>query len=109
MMAINDIEKPLYYIKHKENNGMDVIKLLRQTTFDTFENSFYNLSDSQIDKLSSWVKEVSTPFKYGKRTHLNLDYRNAGSKIYDMTSHVENQRFYSSGDARKYANPRLYL
>ncbi len=75
----------------------------------TFEKSFYNLSESQIDKLSSWLKEVSTPFKYGKRTHLNLDYRNAGSRIYDLTKYVEKQRFYSSGDARKYVDNTLAM
>ena len=49
MMAINDIEIPLYYIKYKENNGIDLIKLLRKTTFETFENSFLKRLSKEIE------------------------------------------------------------
>ena len=73
----------------------------------TFEDGFYKLSDTQYKRVSNWVKEIKTPFKYGKRTHLNLDYRISGLKTYDLKKHVETQRFYSSGDARKYVDNTL--
>ncbi len=75
----------------------------------TFEDVYYKLDDIQLDKLSDWIKEVQTPFKYGKRTHLNLDYRIAGLNTYDLTKFVANQRFYSSGDARKYVDNTLEM
>ena len=40
IMAINDIENPLYYLKCEKNDGIEVIKLLRKITFDSFENYF---------------------------------------------------------------------
>ena len=49
MMAINDIEKPLHYIKYKQNNGIDLIKLLRKKTFETFEASFLNILSKDIE------------------------------------------------------------
>lgn len=73
----------------------------------TFEDAFYNLSDTQFKRVSDWIKEVQTPFKYGKRIHLNLDYRISGSITYDFKDSVETQRFYSSGDARKYVDNTL--
>jgi hypothetical protein len=73
----------------------------------TFEDEYFKLTDTQINRVSEWIREVPTPFKYGKRTHLNLDYRIAGSTTYDFQEHVENQRFYSSGDARKYVDNTL--
>ena len=73
----------------------------------TFEEAYCNLSDTQFKRISDWIKEVSTPFKFGKRKHLNLDYRISGLKTYDFSKYVENQRFYSSGDARKYVDNTL--
>lgn len=75
----------------------------------TFENEYFKLTDIQIKKVSEWIKEVATPFKYGKRTHFNLDYRIAGLTTYDLREHVKNQRFYSSGDARKYVDNTLEM
>lgn len=75
----------------------------------TFEDAYFKLKDTQINRVSEWIKEVPTPFKYGKRTHLNLDYRIAGSNTYDLKKRVENQRFYSSGDARKYVDNTLEM
>ena len=49
MMAINDIEKPLHYIKYKQNNGIDLIKLLRKKTFETFEDSFLKILSKEIE------------------------------------------------------------
>ena len=39
-MALNDIEKPLMYIKYKENNGIETIKLLRKNIIKLFEKNF---------------------------------------------------------------------
>lgn len=73
----------------------------------TFEDEYFKFTDTQMKKASEWIKEVPTPFKYGNRTHLNLDYRIAGSTTYDLQEHVQNQRFFSSGDARKYVDNTL--
>lgn len=73
----------------------------------TFEEAYGKLSDTQFKRICEWVKEESTPFKYGKRIHFNLDYRVSGSKVYNLASHVVNQRYYSSGDARKYVDNTL--
>ena len=75
----------------------------------TYEEAYFKLSDTQIKRVSNWIKEVSTPFRYGKRTHLNLDYRIAGSTTYELKERIENQRFYSSGDARKYIDNTLEM
>jgi hypothetical protein len=75
----------------------------------TFEDPYEKLSDTQYNRISGWIKEVPTPFKYGKRIHLNLNYPVAGSKIYKFSEKVENQRFYSSGDARKYVDNTLEM
>lgn len=75
----------------------------------TFEDEYFKLSDTHIKRVSEWIREVPTPFKYGKRTHLNLDYRIAGSTTYDFQEQVENQRFFSSGDARKYVDNTLEM
>ena len=73
----------------------------------TFEEEYDKLSDTQYIKISDWIKEVPTPFKYGKRAHYNLDYRIAGAKTYDFSKYIEYQRYYSSGDARKYVDNTL--
>ena len=75
----------------------------------TFEEAYTRLSDTQYHRLSRWIKEVPTPFKYGKRIHLNLNYPVAGNKTYEFSKIVENQRFYSSGDARKYVDNTLEI
>lgn len=75
----------------------------------TFEEPFENLSDAHYHKVKGWIKEVRTPFKYGNRVHLNLNYPVAGSKIYEFSTIVETQRFYSSGDARKYVDNTLEM
>ena len=75
----------------------------------SFEEVYFKLSDTQFKRVSEWIKEVLTPFKYGKRTHLNLDYRIAGTKTYCFKEHVKNQRYYSSGDARKYIDNTLEM
>ena len=75
----------------------------------TFEEAYNDLSDTQYIRICDWIKEELTPFKYGKRTHLNLDYRISGSKVNNLKEDVKNQRFYSSGDARKYVDNTLAM
>lgn len=75
----------------------------------TFEVAYNNLSAPQHNRIQGWIKEEPTLFKYGKRIHLNLDYRTSGSKVFDLTDYVKNQRFYSSGDARKYIDNTLEM
>lgn len=75
----------------------------------TFEEAYNDLSDTQYKRICDWIKEDSTPFKYGKRIHLNLDYRIAGHKVNNLKDDVNNQRFYSSGDARKYVDNTLMM
>ena len=75
----------------------------------TFEDAYFKLSDTQIKRLSDWIKEVPTPFKYGERIHLNLNYPVAGIKTYHFSGIVVNQRFYSSGDTRKYVDNTLEI
>ena len=59
MIAINDIEKPLYYIKYKENNGIDLIKLLRKKTFEIFEGCFLKKLSKEIeDDLRSQIHDI---------------------------------------------------
>ena len=75
----------------------------------SFEDQYRFLSKAEHDKLSEWIKDGMTPFKYGTRSHLNLDYRIAGSRIIDVSKNVEYQRFQSSGDARKYVDNTLEM
>ncbi len=75
----------------------------------TFEEGYKFLSDSYFKRISEWVKEVPTPFKYGKRIHLNLDYRVIGTRTLDFGTHVLKQRSYSSGDTRKYIDNTLEI
>ena len=48
-MALNDIEKPLMYIKFKENNGFDMIKTLRKNIIGMFENYFLKVLSKDIE------------------------------------------------------------
>ena len=75
----------------------------------TFEGAYEQLSDTQYHRVKKWIEEVPTPFRYGKRIHLNLNYLVAGVTIYNFSKKVKNQRFYSSGDARKYVDNTLEM
>ena len=75
----------------------------------TSEDILFRFKDTQTERISEWIKGVSTPFKYGQRIHLNLDYRIAGTEHYNLSEKVKNQRFYSSGDARKYVDNTLEM
>ena len=75
----------------------------------TFEEVYEKLTDTQFHRIKGWIKEVPTPFKYGKRIHLNLNFPVAGAKTYNFSKIVESQRFYSSGDSRKYVDNTLEI
>ena len=75
----------------------------------TFEIVYSELRPDHRKSISKWIKEVETPFKYGMRIHLNLDYRISGDTKYDMRKYIIKQRSYSSGDSRKYVDNTLKM
>ena len=48
-MALNDMEKPLLYIKYKENNGFYMVKILRKNIVKLFENHFLKILSKDIE------------------------------------------------------------
>ncbi len=105
MMAVNDIEKPLYYIKYKENNGIDIINVLRKTTFETFEATFLKKLAKEIeDDLRIQVHSVfiegldSAPFSdTNLNSYLNIKNFKLFDKIIDVKRYIEehlNMNFY---------------
>jgi WASH complex subunit 7 len=105
MMAINDIEIPLYYIKYKENNGIDLIKLLRKTTFETFENSFLKRlskeieDDLRIQVHSSFIEGLeSAPYSdINLNSFLKIKNFKLFDKVIDIRRYIEedlNMSFY---------------
>ena len=48
-MALNDMDKPLMYIKFKENNGFDMIKALRKNVITLFEDHFLKVLSKDIE------------------------------------------------------------
>ena len=105
MMAINDIEKPFHYIKYKENNGIDLIKLLRKVTFETFESSFLNKlskeieDDLRIQVHSSFIEGLeSAPYSdTNLNTYLNIKNFKLFDKVIDIKRYIEenlNMNFY---------------
>ena len=99
MMAVNDIEKPLHYIKHKENNGIELIKLLRKVTLETFESNFLKKLSKEIeDDLRIQVHSVfieglaSAPYSdTNLNTYLNIKNFILFDKIIDIKRYVEEQ------------------
>ena len=105
MMAVNDIEIPLYYIKYKENNGIDLIKLLRKTTFDTFETTFLKKlakeieDDLRIQVHSSFIEGLdSAPYSdTNLNTYLKIKNFKLFDKVIDIKRYIEehlNMNFY---------------
>ena len=105
MMAVNDIEKPFYYIKYKENNGIDLIKLLRKMTFETFEGAFLKRLCKEIeDDLrrqvhSSFIEGLeSAPYSdVNLNTFLNIKSFRLFDKVIDIKRYIEehlNMSFY---------------
>ena len=48
-MALNDMDKPLMYIKYKENNGFEMVKTLRKNIIQIFENNFLKVLSKDIE------------------------------------------------------------
>ena len=48
-MALNDMDKPLMYIKYKENNGFNIVRLLRKNILKLFENNFLKVLSKDIE------------------------------------------------------------
>ena len=105
MMAVNDIEKPLYYNKHKENDGIEMIKLLRKTSFETFEGYFLKKLAKEIeDDLrtvvhSSFIEGLeSTSYSdVNLNTYLNIKSFKFFDKVISIRRYIEehlNMNFY---------------
>ena len=105
MMAVNDIEKPFHYIKYKENNVIDLIKLLRKTTFETFEGSFLKRlskeieDDLRIQVHSSFIEGLeSAPYSdVNLNSYLNIKSFKLFDKVIDIRRYIEehlNMSFY---------------
>ena len=105
MMAVNDIEKPLYYVKYKENNGIDLIKDLRKTTFETFEGHFLKKisktieDDLRMQVHNSFIEGLNTaPYsETNLNVYLNIKNFQLFDKIIDIRRYVEehlNVMFY---------------
>ena len=105
MMAVNDIEKPLYNIKYKENNGFEMIKLLRKITFETFEGCFLKKlskeieDDLRVQVHSSFIEGLeSAPYSDNNlNSYLNIKNFKLFDKIIDIRRYIEehlNMNFY---------------
>ena len=105
IMALNDIENPLHYIKYKENDGIEVIKRLRKVTFDTFENIFLKKLDQEIeDDLRVQVHgnliedlEGSPYSEKNLKSYLNIKRFRFFDRVFDIKRYIEeqlNMRFY---------------
>ena len=105
MMALNDIEKPFHYIKHKENDGIEMIKLLRKTLLETFEGYFLKKlakeieDDLRIQVHSSFIEGLeSAPYSdVNFNTYLNIKSFIFFDKVIDIRRYIEehlNMNFY---------------
>ena len=105
IMAINDIENPLHYIKDKENDGIEAIKKLRKVTFETFENIFLKKISQEIqDELSkevhgAFIEELEgSPYSDNSlKSYLNIKSFRFFDRVVDIKRYVEeqfNMRFY---------------
>ena len=105
MMAVNDIEKPLYYNKYKENDGIEMIKLLRKISFETFEGYFLKRLAKEIeDDLrqvvhSSFIEGLeSAPYSdVNFNTYLNIKNFKFFDKVICIRRYIEehlNMNFY---------------
>ena len=99
IMAINDIENPLHYLKCEENDGIEIIKLLRKITFDTFENYFLkNLSqeienDLRVQVHGTFIEGLEgAPYSDNNfKTYLNIKKFRFFDKVVDIKRYIEEQ------------------
>lgn len=105
IMALNDIEKPLYNIKHKEKNGIELIKKFRENIYKEFESTFLMRVAQDIEEnLNIQIHgEFIQGFNSAPYSDINLNnYLNIKNfrffdKIICIRRYVEeylNQKFY---------------
>ena len=103
--ALNDIEKPLMFIKYKENNGIDLVKLLRKNIFKILEDKFLKKLSEDIDKdlrkqVHHMLIEGLNPPDFSKinyNDHLKIKKFKLFDCVVDVKRYVEeylNMNFY---------------
>ena len=105
IMALNDIENPLHYIKFKENDGIDDIKRLRKVTIETFEKFFMEQLSEQLEKdlqiqVHSTFIEGLDGAEYSEtnlQSYLNIQPFRFFDIVFDVKRYMEehlNKKFY---------------
>ena len=105
IMAVNDIENPLHYIKFKENDGIDDIKRLRKVTIETFEKFFMKQLSEQLEKdlqiqVHSTFIEGLDGAEYSEtnlQSYLNIQPFRFFDIVFDVKRYMEehlNKKFY---------------
>ena len=105
IMAVNDIENPLHYIKFKENDGIDDIKRLRKVTIETFEKFFMEQLSEQLEKdlqiqVHSTFIEGLDGAEYSEtnlQSYLNIQPFRFFDIVFDVKRYMEehlNKKFY---------------
>ena len=105
IMALNDIENPLHYIKFKENDGIDDIKRLRKVTIETFEKCFMKQLSEQLEKdlqiqVHSTFIEGLDGAEYSEtnlQSYLNIQPFRFFDIVFDVKRYMEehlNKKFY---------------
>ena len=105
IMALNDIENPLHYIKFKENDGIDDIKRLRKVTIETFEKFFMKQLSEQLEKdlqiqVHSTFIEGLDGAEYSEtnlQSYLNIQPFRFFDIVFDVKRYMEehlNKKFY---------------
>ena len=99
--AINDIEKPLYYIKYKEKNENGIIKKLRKKIIDYFENIFLKKVANEIEgELREEIHKFDIEILDSGNSHKN----------YNPFFNIKNFRLFDKViDVRKYIKEELNL
>ena len=105
IMAINDIENPLHYMKCREDDGIGIIKILRKKIFESFENIFLkNLANEIANDLLMQVHGTfiegleGAPYSDNNlKTYLNIKNFRFFDRIVDIKRYLEeqlNMKFY---------------
>ena len=105
IMAINDMENPLHYMKEKENDGIEDIKLLRKLTIETFENIFMKKlaeeieNDLRIQVHGTFIEGLKGA-EYSEKnlkSYLNIQPFRFFDIVFDVKRYIEeymNKKFY---------------
>ena len=105
IMAINDTENPLHYMRDKENDGIDDIKLLRKLIIGTFEKIFMKKLAEEIEKdlqiqVHGTFIEGLEGAKYSEtnlKSYLNIQPFRFFDIVFDVKRYIEeymNKKFY---------------